>query len=403
MYVACPSCKTLYQIQAEHLHAAGGQVRCSSCLSTFSATEAIFDDPAQALAFGEQQHVERDIEALVSRALDQVPGSEPVDEHGQAGAGQQDLQPEAEDTQGTRDVEHEQSYHEPWSEPHDPLDDAASAVRPAEPDRDPPGSLPDPDHHSAADAVDAAADDMDVTLLPLEEIDFGEDEPDQRAAEGVTREAPAGTAEQPQTAPAGLRADIDFQAQPLAAEFVSGPEGQDEPGTSVASALLLDHDYHDGVSHAAWGAIAASLLLTLLLVAQYAFAERHRLASVPQLRPALEFACERLGCDLPMRRNVAQVEILEREVRDHPNVEDALLINVNFANQADFVQPYPVFAVSFSDVSGTPVAARRFAAHEYLPEIADPGAGMQPGQRAQLILEVIDPGDQAVSFQFDFL
>ena len=96
-------------------------------------------------------------------------------------------------------------------------------------------------------------------------------------------------------------------------------------------------------------------------------------------------------------------EILEREVRDHPQVDDALLIHVTFANQADFVQPYPVFAVSFSDVSGTPVAARRFRPDEYLSDTRNTAGGMQPGERAQLMLEVVDPGERAVSFQFDFL
>ena len=53
MYVSCPSCKAVYQIQAEHLHAARGQVRCGACRNTFSAFEAVFDDPAQALAYAD--------------------------------------------------------------------------------------------------------------------------------------------------------------------------------------------------------------------------------------------------------------------------------------------------------------------------------------------------------------
>jgi hypothetical protein len=62
-----------------------------------------------------------------------------------------------------------------------------------------------------------------------------------------------------------------------------------------------------------------------------------------------------------------------------------------------------VFAVSFSDVSGTAVAARRFRPDEYLSDTRNTAGGMQPGERAQLMLEVVDPGERAVSFQFDFL
>ena len=45
MYVACPSCKALYQIELIHLRAAGGQLRCGSCQATFNATAAVFDNP----------------------------------------------------------------------------------------------------------------------------------------------------------------------------------------------------------------------------------------------------------------------------------------------------------------------------------------------------------------------
>jgi hypothetical protein len=152
-----------------------------------------------------------------------------------------------------------------------------------------------------------------------------------------------------------------------------------------------------------WGAIAAALLLTALLVGQYGYVERYRLASVPQLRPLLETGCRLLRCELPLRTEIAQVEIVEREVRDHPNVSDALLISATFVNRADFVQPFPVFSVSFSDVSGTLVAGRRFRPAEYLYDSHNAARGMQPGERARLMLEVVDPGDSAVSFQFDFL
>jgi hypothetical protein len=84
-------------------------------------------------------------------------------------------------------------------------------------------------------------------------------------------------------------------------------------------------------------------------------------------------------------------------------VSDALLVHATFVNRADFVQAYPVLQVSFSDVSGTPVALRRFGPEEYLPEIALADKGMAPGQQSLVMLEVIDPGERAVSFQFDFM
>jgi hypothetical protein len=108
-------------------------------------------------------------------------------------------------------------------------------------------------------------------------------------------------------------------------------------------------------------------------------------------------------CELPMRVELADFGIVERDVRKHPTVAEALLINVAFENRATFNQPYPLFEVSFTDSSGAPVAMRRFMPAEYLGESVNAASGMSPHVPAQVVLEVIDPGEQAVSFQFGFL
>jgi len=389
----------LYQIQAQHLHAAGGQVRCASCRTTFVATDAVFDDPAQALAYAEKRHVERDIEALVSRALEQVPGSQ---EPKQAAEGappwpspdeeRDALHPSAQQAAAIPPGEDLPSF-EDRAEPGAPV----SAAVPEDtqdshtqsPTGEPVSGGSEPD---AEPWVEAPNDDRVATAR--------DESPHQQSAPlpGVEDAAEAAT-----VLPVTRYADLDLQAQPLAAEFVRPRQPRHEPGSTVPSVLLLEDEYHHRVSHRAWGAIAAALLLTALLVAQYGYVERYRLASVPQLRPLLETGCRLLGCELPLRREIAQVEIVEREVRDHPKVADALLISAAFVNRADFVQPFPVFSVSFSDVSGTLLAARRFRPDEYLSDSQKAARGMQPGERAQLMLEVVDPGDSAVSFQFDFL
>jgi predicted Zn finger-like uncharacterized protein len=144
-------------------------------------------------------------------------------------------------------------------------------------------------------------------------------------------------------------------------------------------------------------------LLVLLLGAQWVYFNREALAAHNAWRPSLERFCEVLMCELPMRVELAEFGIVERDVRKHPGVEEALLINVAFENRAAFNQPYPLFEVSFTDSSGTPVAMRRFTPAEYLGESVDSAAGMSPHTTAQVVLEVIDPGEQAVSFQFGFL
>jgi predicted Zn finger-like uncharacterized protein len=303
MYVACPSCKALYAISAEQLRLADGRVRCSQCRMTFNAAHAVFADPREALAFKYplEDQLAREIDELVGRALDQVPGA------------------------------------------------AESSTQ--------------------ADLVDRAAEQSTHT--------------DHLAVE-----------------PVGLPSAMDCYAQPVAAEFVS-TEDTHEQLYELSQALLFD-DEPMRQGRTGWGAIAAVLLLTAALVGQYAWWDRSRLAQVDSLRPALEWLCKPVDCNLPLRHDLARVEMVEREVRDHPRVRDALLVSAAFVNRAQYPQAYPVLQISFSDVSGTPVAVRRFMPEEYLHD-KNPAHGMAAGEQTLVMLEVVDPGERAVSFQFDFM
>ena len=306
MYVACPSCKTLYPVTAEYLRLAAGQVRCSACETKFDASGSVFDDPQEALNYQYpiQPALKEEIEDLVDRALEG--GSE------RAPAGEEE-----------------------------PRQDEEQQEQAAE-----------------------------------DQYEFG-------------------------------RAGVDYYAWPVKSEFylpADEPFAADEyAGRADMSRDYLLSGHAQPGARTAWGAIAAALLLTVCLLAQYAYVERYQLVQVPALRPVIELICAPLECRLPLRRDLAHVEMVEREVREHPNVNDALLVHAAFVNRADFVQAYPILQVSFSDVSGTPVVVRRFSPEEYLQQPALADKGMAPGDQSLVMLEVIDPGERAVSFQFDFM
>jgi len=148
---------------------------------------------------------------------------------------------------------------------------------------------------------------------------------------------------------------------------------------------------------------AGILILLLALALQWVYFNRAELVKHAGWRPALEQYCELLRCELPLRTDLARLGMIQRDVRKHPVVEDALLINVAFENRADFVQPYPILEVSFTDPSGVPLAMRRFHPDEYLAKGTDLAAGMLPNVALQVVLEVQDPGETATSYQFGFL
>jgi hypothetical protein len=95
--------------------------------------------------------------------------------------------------------------------------------------------------------------------------------------------------------------------------------------------------------------------------------------------------------------------LLNRDVRRHPEVSNALLVNATMINRAGFTQSWPVMSIRFSDLSGKPVAERRFLPAEYLGGSVNNSEGMAPASPVQVVLEIEDPGEEAVSFEFDFL
>ena len=157
------------------------------------------------------------------------------------------------------------------------------------------------------------------------------------------------------------------------------------------------------ISLADIGSGAGIGFLLLLLGLQWVYFNRAELAADERWRPMLERGCRIVHCEMPLRADVSRIDIINRDVRKHPAIEDVLLVNVAFQNRAEFTQPYPVLEISFTDKSGSAIAVRRFSPPEYLAAGVDLAAGMAAELPVQVVLEVIDPGDEVVSFQFAFL
>ena len=144
-------------------------------------------------------------------------------------------------------------------------------------------------------------------------------------------------------------------------------------------------------------------LLLLLLGMQWVYFNRDAMAASDRWRPLLERGCKIVGCELQLRVDLPRIVMFSRDVRQHPAVGDALLVNVGFVNRAAFTQPWPLLEVRFTDTAGSPVAMRYFRPSEYLPDGIDPAGGMATGVPVQVVLEIVDPGEEVDSFQFAFL
>lgn len=148
--------------------------------------------------------------------------------------------------------------------------------------------------------------------------------------------------------------------------------------------------------------LAACLLLSLSLCAQLVWAERVPLTANASTRPWVQQACQWFGCSVPPVRDLAQLQLLSRDVHPHPSVSGALLISAAVRNNASFTQPYPVLSITLSDLDENRIAMRRFRPADYIANSTVRAAGMAPGATAALVFEVKDPGRNAVAFRFDF-
>lgn len=147
-----------------------------------------------------------------------------------------------------------------------------------------------------------------------------------------------------------------------------------------------------------------NILLITLLAALLSYINRNKLAENPQLKPYIQAACQRIpDCIITTRRDITRLELVSRNVYTHPNIPAALMIGAVLINNAEFIQPYPVLLVTLSSVHGHIVAQRHFQPGEYLNPHARLETGMPVNTPITISLEVMDPGNNALAFELDFL
>ena len=90
-------------------------------------------------------------------------------------------------------------------------------------------------------------------------------------------------------------------------------------------------------------------------------------------------------------------------MHSHPTRSGILILSLTFVNLAQSPQVFPILEITLLDASNQPIALRRFQPAEYLR----PGADSKPGLAADVFLPVLlelgDPGEQAVGFEIQFL
>ena len=156
-----------------------------------------------------------------------------------------------------------------------------------------------------------------------------------------------------------------------------------------------------------WHPVLSFFLIIILLIlsfSQFAYFRAHDLVKLsPSTRPLLEAFCDTIACKYSGPRDIKQIQLLSRDVRLHPKEKKALLISAAMINNANFAQPYPDIHIRLSDISGNIIAERIFNAKTYMGKLSNPFLLMKSKTPVHINFEVVDPGKDAVNFEFTFL
>lgn len=390
MYTHCPHCRTTFRIYPDQLVQARGQVRCGVCSYCFNALESLSETPTPppipAAPGGEAHEYREHAEPLEQPAP--VAAAEPSEE----------TEPEAGLDQGSSSETIVEPL--PGDEVSSEIETPDVVIQAEEEPAAPEGEAfehpeyVEPLQQPAATAPIATEESIEETT----EFEAGAAQ-DITSPESVAETLP-GTAALEQEKPAAAEKGQE-SATPL-----EGPPERTLPDLGIIAAeprpmAAAAEKAPNRLKTALWAVVNVILILTLM--GQYTYYNRNELAQYPELQPWLAQLCGMMSCDTPLRREVSRIALTKRIVESHPSRANALLIDATLVNQADFPQPYPLLEIRFSDLNNQLVAGRRFRPSEYLPAGTSLEKGMPPHQPVHIVLEIVDPGKDAVSFLFDLL
>ncbi|MBS0214392.1 MAG: DUF3426 domain-containing protein [Proteobacteria bacterium] len=149
-----------------------------------------------------------------------------------------------------------------------------------------------------------------------------------------------------------------------------------------------------------WAWPLAFVLLVLLLV-QVLVGGRAALANDASTRPLAVTACKVLACTVPAWSDTSSLKIVDHRIHAAPDRPGVLVVEASFRNDAGWPQAWPLLQLTLSDINGVPVAQGRYAASQYLA--GTHAATIGSGQTATVQLNVTDPPQKAVSFDFALL
>lgn len=407
----CPKCRTRFRVTDEQLGIAKGKVRCGHCMDVFNAVEhQLAGDTGNAQRgpsdTSSKVPAERSGTGLTSDIIEdnfifadnpeedategRYAGTKLTfsdDELSDSFRSFDDRDSSSRDDSGDEDLA--EDVDESWAEAILQEDSAPAKARPepekrkpqAEPKSEPqPEQQQEPSPETGNSRADIASE--SPSEHPQEDAPgFYIDEKPDPAFESFADEH-------------GVESERDSQqrGEPFVASAPFGDLRRDP--------VSLGRNNRSWLRTLTWSVIVLGLVG--VLAAQVIWFQFDRLSAIPELRPFYEKGCELAGCELKPLINVDAIQSRKLVVRTDPKNRSQLIVDAVIINRADFQQPFPAIALTFSNLNGDIVAQSVFTPSEYLAGDAEELEIMPAATPVRIAISIRDPGRDAVNYNISF-
>jgi hypothetical protein len=278
----------------------------------------------------------------------------------------------------------------------------------------------DPTSSDGPPGEEQAVIDLDSTdEHPILVLDERDELPDGGRVESIVLETPAEESAPPQPPPA-----VRPQPPPPQPQQPPSPPSRPSATGHTAPRILIPDEMRKRLAQEAEARAAAAALfdpepreteallsrrwpwaagigvLAMLLLLQVLHSQRNDLVRNATFGPAVAATYDFFGLSVLAPTDLSAYELRQWGAASDPKAANRLMLRASIVNRASYAQPLPLLRLSLQDRFGGTLHQRDIAPPDYLPGAGDGGL-LGPGERADALIRIVDPGSEVVGFELD--
>jgi hypothetical protein len=263
---------------------------------------------------------------------------------------------------------------------------------------EPEGGEPRPDLDNTDEHPILVLDERDEDLPPVVESIVLESEPEPEPA--PARKAAPASSPPPRPLPPSAAESAHTSPRILIPDEMRKRLADEAAAREAAARAFEPDDGEPGFLSRRWPWVAGVAALALLFLLQVVHGERNALVRNPVLGPAVAGAYALFGATVLAPTDLGAYELRQWGAASDPNEANRLMLRASIVNRASYAQPLPLLRLSLQDRFGGTLGQRDIAPADYLPGAGAAGL-LDPGERADALIRIVDPGADAVGFELD--